>query len=85
MAGEAAKVATPSVAIAAAVGPATGSDITLTCATPGAAIKYSIDGSYPTLAYTAPFNVPVPAGVVLRTAATLANYQQSDVTQQTLS
>lgn len=78
-----AKVARVVLASAAAVSPATGWTVTLTCATSGAAIKYSTDGSYPTLAYSAPFNVPAAATV--RAVAGKVGLQQSDVSQLILS
>ncbi len=64
--------------------------VTLTCGTGGAAIYYSVDGSYPSAAaaaatpptstlYTAPFTPG--AACLLRAAASLANYQQSDPSQ----
>lgn len=64
-----------------AVAAAGGFDVTLTSATGGAAILYSIDGSYPSLAYTDP--VHVDAGVTVRATAALADYQQSDIRELT--
>lgn len=67
-------------------GPAT---VTLTCATAGASIYYTTDGSYPgsdpaacptALLYSAPF--AVAAGVLVRAAAELTNYQQSQAISQ---
>lgn len=78
-----AKVARVELASAAAVSPATGWTVTLTCATSSASIKYSTDGSYPTTAYTTPFNVPAAATV--RAVASKAGLQQSDVAQLILS
>lgn len=57
--------------------------VTLTCATVGAAIWYSTDGTYPSavsatsVLYTGPFTVPVSC--TLRAAAQLSGYQQSKV------
>lgn len=62
-------------------------EITLTCATPGAAIYYTTDGSYPYAGndeaqlYSAPFALGAFAPCTLRAAAELAGYQQSDVNQ----
>jgi hypothetical protein len=82
----------PPVAVAtvgispAGPGPAT---VTLTCATAGASIYYTTDGSYPgsnpvacptAQLYTGPF--PVAAGVTVRAAAELATYQQSQYISQ---
>ena len=80
------KVAQVLIAPAGAVVPQL---VTLTCATAGAAIRYTLDGSYPSplnptaVLYSAPFNVV--AAATLRTTATLANYQQSDVSQATFT
>ena len=77
-----AKVAAPVVAAAGTAVPQT---VTLTCATGGAVMRYTLDGSYPSalnpaaVVYAAPFSVTVAA--TLRTAATLTARQQSDVTQ----
>lgn len=80
-------VSVASVGIApAGPGPTT---VTLTCATSGAAIWYTIDGSYPgsnrtacptALLYSAPF--AVAAGVTVRAAAELTGYQQSQAISQ---
>jgi hypothetical protein len=54
--------------------------VTLTCpGTAGAIIRYSIDGSYPTLTYTAPLTVP--SGTLVRAAAHTVDLQQSDLTE----
>lgn len=77
-----AKVAMPTISAAGTVAPQT---VTLACATGGAAIRYTLDGSSPVsanpsaLVYSAPFNVS--AAGKLRVAATLASYQQSDTNQ----
>ena len=64
--------------------------VTLTCATAGAAIWYTIDGSYPgsnpvaspnATLYTGPFVVQA-AGVTIRAAAELSQYQQSQSISQ---
>jgi hypothetical protein len=69
-------------------GPAT---VTLTCATPGAAIWYTTDGSYPgsnplasptAVQYAAPF--AVTAGTTVRAAAELTGYQQSQAISQVI-
>lgn len=80
-------VSVASVGIApAGPGPAT---VTLTCATAGAAIWYTVDGSYPgsnrtacptSTLYTGPF--PVAAGVTVRAAGELTGYQQSQAISQ---
>lgn len=63
--------------------------VTLTCATVGAAIYYTTDGSYPgsnpvacptAVLYTGPF--AVVAGTTLRAAAELTGYQQSQAISQ---
>jgi hypothetical protein len=77
------KVAPVTLTSAAASSPATGWDITLTCVTSGASILYSTDGSYPTLAYAAAFNVPTAATV--RAVAGKTGLQQSDVRQLILT
>lgn len=67
-------------------GPAT---VTLTCATAGASIWYTTDGSYPgsnpvacptAVQYTAPF--AAAAGTLVRAAAELSGYQQSQAISQ---
>lgn len=77
------KVAPVTLASAAAVSPATGWTVTLSCATASSSIVYSIDGSYPTLPYTVPFNVPAAATV--RAAAAKSGLQQSDLRQLVLA
>lgn len=63
-------------------------EVTLTCATSGAAIFYTTDGSYPSSQneaarkYLVPF---APGAVTLRAAAELDGYQQSSVAQVTFS
>ena len=63
--------------------------VTLTCATPGASIWYTTDGSYPgsnptacptAVQYSGPFLVS--AGQLLRTAAEASGYQQSQALSQ---
>lgn len=57
--------------------------MTMTCLTPGAAIYYTVDGSYPSsiatgaTKYTGPFTPP--AGSTIRAAAEAPGYQQSNV------
>ena len=74
------KAAVPSIS---PKGGATPAEVTLTCATPGAAIHYTLDGSYPapdaegSTLYAAPFTVA--AGALLRAVASLDGAQQSDV------
>lgn len=77
------KVITPALTSAPAVDPDTGNDVTITCATAGASILYSVDGTYPTLPYTVPVNVPGSATV--RAVATKSGLLPSDVRQITLS
>lgn len=83
-----AKATLPTISTTPAVGPATGWDITLTCATLGAAIWYTTDGSYPSSAnanahlYGAPFNQATAA--TLRAAAEKSGMQQSNVRQLVL-
>lgn len=80
------KVSTPAIAASATVAPAT---ITLTCATAGAAIYYTLDGSSPypsntsAALYATPIDVTVAA--LVRAAATLADHQPSDVAQKPIS
>jgi hypothetical protein len=60
--------------------------VTLACATAGAAIYYTVDGTYPSskasngTLYTAPFTAP--SGSTVRAAAELSGYQQSQVISQ---
>jgi hypothetical protein len=60
--------------------------VTLACATAGAAIYYTIDGSYPSsiaptgTLYTVPFSAP--SGSTVRAAAELTGFQQSSVISQ---
>lgn len=79
-------VATVGISATAQSGPAT---VTLSCQTSGAAIYFTTDGSYPgsnsaacptAQLYTAPF--AVTAGQLVRAAAELAGYQQSQVIAQ---
>lgn len=60
-------------------------DITLTTSQPGAVIRYTTNGSMPTLAngqtYTAP--IPVSATTVLRAAAFLEDYETSEAATHT--
>lgn len=65
------KVATPTIANS-------GTLITLTCSTSGAAIKYSINGDYPTTPYTVPFATPA-TGNMVRAVGTLTTYAASNV------
>lgn len=71
-----AKVATPVIAQA-------GGAITLSCATVGATIRYTLDGSFPgsgnaqAVIYSAPFT-PAPGSYVLRVSAEKADMQPSD-------
>ncbi len=77
------KVVTPQLTSAPAVSPAVGVDVTITCATDGASLFYSIDGSYPSLPYTAPVNVA--ASAIVRAVASKSGLQQSDIRQLTIS
>jgi hypothetical protein len=78
------KVAEVTFASAGTVAPQT---VTLACITPGAAIYYTTDGTYPSpltgTLYTAPFVQATAA--TIRAAAELAGYQQSNVTQATFT
>jgi hypothetical protein len=62
-------------------------EITITCATAGAAIYYTTDGSYPfaendeATLYNAPFALGAAAPCTLRVAAQKAGLQQSDVAE----
>jgi hypothetical protein len=78
-----ARVARPVISVAGAVPTAA---VTLSCPTGGAAIRYTVDGSFPGPAatlYTTPFNMASAARV--RAAAYLAGSQGSDVTEKTIS
>lgn len=81
-----AKVARPVIAPASGAAP---QEITITCATVGAAIYYTTDGSYPSSAnatatlYAAPFTQATAA--TIRAAAQLTNFQQSDIATVTLT
>ena len=61
--------------------------LTLACATAGASIRYSTDGSYPSPAktlYTAPFALPA-AGTVIRAAAYKTGLNPGDATELTVT
>jgi hypothetical protein len=82
--------APPTGCAAVGISPSAGTHpvtVTLTCATAGAAIYYTIDGSYPgsinptATLYTTPFSVSTAATTV-RAAAELSGYQQSQVISQ---
>lgn len=75
-----AKVATPSISTDSVSAPAT---VTIACATAGATIRYSLDGTYPTLLYTAPLAVTTAATV--RAVAEKTGLQQSDIRQLTIT
>ena len=60
-----------------------GGTVTLTSATPSAAFNYSLDGSYPSLVYTAPF--AVSSGELVRAIATSASLLPSGITELTIS
>jgi hypothetical protein len=74
------KVATPTCSTTSSTAPAT---VTLACATGGAAIHYTLDGSYPSstnpsaLLYSTPVEVATAATV--RAAASLSAWAQSNV------
>lgn len=76
-------VAAVGIAPTSGTGPLT---VTLSCSTAGAAIYYTVDGTYPSsigktsTLYTAPFTAP--QGSTVRAAAQLANYQQSNVVSE---
>lgn len=63
-------------------------DITLTCATGGAAIYYTVDGSFPAetagTLYEAPFAAP-DAGTTIRAAAYVTDQPPSDVLEFTIT
>lgn len=79
-------VATPRIEATAATAPAT---VTLTCSTADAAIRYTLDGSYPratnpaTVIYTAPFAVATSANI--RAVAVKAGHRASNVRHLYLS
>ena len=61
--------------------------LTLACATAGASIRYTTDGSYPSPAktlYTAPFALPA-AGTVIRAAAYKTGLNPGDATELTVT
>jgi hypothetical protein len=74
-----AKVATPAISGSSATAPST---ITITCATSGATIRYTTDGSNPSpgnptaATYSAPFAQAIAAEI--RAVASKASYQQSN-------
>jgi hypothetical protein len=75
----AAKVAPVKIDVYPIAAPAT---VGMSCATPGAEIRYTLDGSYPgptATLYTAPFTQATAATV--RAAAYLAGKQGSDINQ----
>jgi hypothetical protein len=74
------RVNTPTISASQPAAPAT---VTLACTTPAAAITYSLDGSYPTTPYTAPFVVATTS--TIRTAATATGFQQSNIAQLTVT
>lgn len=80
------KVATP---VLAATSTVVGAEVTLSCATVGAEILFTRDGSYPvpgvasTETYSAPFTIA--AAGTLRVAATCSGYAQSDVREATFA
>ncbi|MFC1552378.1 chitobiase/beta-hexosaminidase C-terminal domain-containing protein [Candidatus Latescibacterota bacterium] len=60
----------------------TAQDVTLSCATAGATIYYTTDGSSPDntdTEYTDPINVPLPSTMTIRAKAYLTNWDTSDV------
>lgn len=81
------KVAAPS--ITSDSGGSAPGNVTITCATLGAAIWFTTDGSYPSgknpaaLEYSGPFVQATAA--TIRAAAEAADFQQSDIRQLTLS
>lgn len=76
------KVATPVIVATPAV--PDGFNVEITCATAGAAIQRSVDGSYPTTPHVEP-SFHVAAGTTVRAAATLVGKQQSNVAERTIS
>ncbi len=72
--GTQAKCFPPSIVVAAG-------SATLTAKTAGATQYYSLDGSYPTLAYSTP--VTVTTGQTIRALSKLTDYQDSDVQSAT--
>jgi hypothetical protein len=81
-----AKVATP---ILSSNSPSAPANVTITCATAGAGIWYTLDGTYPSSVnpsathYTAPFNQG--SACTVRAAAEYAGLQQSNISQLVLS
>ena len=59
-----------------------GGTVTLTSLTPSAAFNYSLDGSYPSLVYTAPF--AVSSGDLVRAIATSASLLPSSISELTI-
>ena len=64
------KLAEPTIEVTAGVA-------TITASEPAALLWYSLDGSYPSVAYTDP--VPLSEGTELRARASLAGYRGSDI------
>ena len=56
-------------------------DATITCATDGASIFYSLDGSEPSIAYTGPVSIDAGASVTLKAKATKTDYNDSAVAE----
>jgi hypothetical protein len=59
-----------------------GGTITLTSQTPSSAFQYSLDGSYPSLTYTAPFSAS--SGDLVRALATSASILPSSISELTI-
>lgn len=80
------KVATVAISLSS---PSVPSTATLTTATAGAAIRYTLDGSFPGSANTAALLYSTPfiinAAATLRTAAELTDHQASDVSAKSIT
>lgn len=59
-----------------------GGTVTLTSSTPSAAFKYSLDGTYPSVTYTAPFSVS--SGDLVRAVATSPSLLPSSISELTI-
>ncbi len=70
-----------------ALSPSTSSSLELSCSTPGAEIRYTLDGSYPTPADGLLYDSPIPdleVGTMIRAAAYAPDLNPGDLTEITI-